>query len=372
VTVLPTPASPPHDARWQQATWRAGVRRRLLAWFAEHARTLPWRGTDDRYRVWLSEIMLQQTQVVTVIPYFERFVKRFPTVNDLAEADEATVMQLWEGLGYYRRARQLHAAAKVVAEQHGGVFPNDYDAVLALPGIGRYTAGAILSIASGQRLPIVEANTQRLYSRLIASTTHPSEKEAANLLWEFAAAILPRSGSGTLNQAAMELGALLCTPQQPKCLLCPLRSDCAAHAQGIETKIPGKVKRIAYEQRAEFAVLVRDRLAPKYFVYRVPAGERWAGLWDFPRFGPPAAQSIDDAVRRAGERFGLVIELGKKAKTIRHGVTKYRITLEAFHALADATPESDDHRWLSPEELKALPLSVTGRKLALELAKAEG
>ncbi|QEG42134.1 A/G-specific adenine glycosylase [Roseimaritima ulvae] len=318
--------------------------------------------------MWLSEIMLQQTQVVTVIPYFERFLKRFPTVADLAAADEASVMQLWEGLGYYRRARQLHAAAKVVVEQHDGVFPRDYAAVLNLPGIGRYTAGAILSIADGQRLPIVEANTQRLYSRLIASTTHPSERAANALLWDFAEQILPRRDCGSFNQAAMELGALLCTPKDPQCAECPLRTGCAAHQQGLETTIPGKVKKIQYEQRTEFALLVRCRQSDRYLVHRVPDGQRWAGLWDFPRFGPPHADSVHAAAQQTQQTFDVQVTVGEPAKTIRHGVTKYRITLQAFHAdtehNSNAAEPSDDRKWLSTDQLKQLPLSVTGRKLA--------
>ncbi len=364
-SALSSDSALPHDARWRQPRWRSDVRRRLLDWFADSARQLPWRGTQDRYRVWLSEIMLQQTQVVTVIPYFERFTKRFPTVADLAAADEASVMQLWEGLGYYRRARQLHAAAKVIVEQHGGVFPGDYPSVLNLPGIGRYTAGAILSIADGQRLPIVEANTQRLYSRLIASTTHPSDRAANALLWDFAEQILPRRDSGTFNQAAMELGALVCTPQDPACSQCPLQVRCAAHGQGLETTIPGKVKNVQYEQRTEFALLVRSRRTDKYLVYRVPDGQRWAGLWDFPRFGPPHADSVQAAAEQAQQHFDVSVTVGSPAKTIRHGVTKYRITLQAFHADTDAASRNcDDRKWLSADQLKTLPLSVTGRKLA--------
>ncbi|WP_237607505.1 A/G-specific adenine glycosylase [Roseimaritima sediminicola] len=355
----------PHDDRWQRPSWRRQVQRAAMGWFADNARRLPWRGTRDRYRVWLSEIMLQQTQVVTVIPYFERFLERFPTVADLAAADEQTVMQLWEGLGYYRRARQLHAAAKQVVDRHDGVFPRSYAEVLALPGVGRYTAGAILSIADGQRLPIVEANTQRLYSRLIASTSPPQERAANALLWQFAEAILPPSDAGTFNQAAMELGALVCTPKTPACLTCPLRPNCAAVQLGLETTIPGRVKKIQYEQRTEFALLVRHPETEAYLVHRVPAGQRWAGLWDFPRFGPPEVESVEGAAASTERQFDVSVAIGAKAKTIRHGVTRYRITLEAFHAEAEqAFADTEDQRWLSARQLKTLPLSVTGRKLA--------
>lgn len=362
----------PHDDRWLSDPWRTRVRRRLLRWFKKNARSLPWRDrASDPYSVWLSEVMLQQTQVSTVIPYFNRFLEKFPTVTDLAAAEEATVLQLWEGLGYYRRARQLHAAAKQIVESHGGKFPTQYDDVLALPGIGRYTAGAILSISTGQRLPIVEANTQRLYSRLIASTNHPTDKAANALLWEFAERILPRRDSGQFNQAAMELGALVCTPQQPDCPNCPLQSCCAAHEKGLETIIPGKVKRIQYEARDEYALLVRHPDRHAYFVYQVPAGQRWAGLWDFPRFGPPHASSLDGAIRQARQDFGLEIKAGDLATTIRHGVTKYRITLYAHHVHWQSPgPGSleENQQWQTPEQLQSLPLNTTGRKLANLLA----
>ncbi|MEL6898306.1 MAG: A/G-specific adenine glycosylase, partial [Planctomycetota bacterium] len=172
--------------RAEDARWRARVRRRLLDWFAEHQRDLPWRQHRDPYMIWISEIMLQQTQVATVIPYFNRFAKRFPDVQSLADVEEAELLRMWEGLGYYRRARQMHAAAQQIVQQHGGIFPTSFEEVLALPGIGRYTAGAVLSISQDQRLPVVEANTQRVYSRWIAMQNPPSQPAAMRRLWEFA------------------------------------------------------------------------------------------------------------------------------------------------------------------------------------------
>jgi A/G-specific adenine glycosylase len=373
------------------------LRRRVLAWFQRDARSLPWRETDDAYLVWISEIMLQQTQVATVIPYFERFRERFPTPAALAAADEEEVLRHWEGLGYYRRARQLHTAAQQIVSTHDGAFPEDFDAVLALPGIGRYTAGAILSIAKGQRQPIVEANTQRLYSRLLALQLPPTQKAANRLLWEFAAAILPRKSAGHFNQAMMELGSLVCTPRKPQCDRCPLRRLCAAHAEGLEETIPGKVKRMVYEDRQEFALLIREAAPPdassaaaptRYLVYQVPAGRRWGGLWDFPRYGGAEAATPDEAVRRAQHAFGLSVELGPHETTLRHGVTRYRITLDAYHATcassaapaaprdAPAGSEGDGSegdgdevavQWRTPSELVDLPLNVTGRKLANRL-----
>ncbi len=320
--------------------------------------------------------MLQQTQVATVIPYFQRFVQRFPTVHELAAASQEEVLQLWEGLGYYRRARQLHAAAKTIVAEHAGHFPQDFQSVLALPGIGRYTAGAILSIATGQRCPIVEANTQRLFSRLLAVTAPLSEARTVRLLWHFAESILPQASRqenrvGSFNQAAMELGALVCTPKAPKCLLCPLRQECAAYAQGLEDQIPGKVKQVQYQDRTEFALLVHSMQrghadAPlRYFVYRIPEQQRWGGLWDFPRFGPPEAHSLRDATQAIRRRFGLQVSPQEPLPPMRHGVTRYRITLHAWHAVAARQVGAGERqRWVTAQELTKLPLSVTGRKLA--------
>ena len=204
---------PLHDDVWQQAGWRSRVRRSLLAWFARHARDLPWRRQPTPYRVWVSEVMLQQTQVATVLPYYDRFMGSFPTVSDLAAADEQVLLSHWEGLGYYRRARSLHAAAKLIVADHGGEFPLQFDEVLALPGIGRYTAGAILSISDGQKQPILEGNTQRVFSRWIALRGTPTETANNRLLWQVAEKMLPRKDVGSFNQAAMELGALICTPK---------------------------------------------------------------------------------------------------------------------------------------------------------------
>src|SRR5687768_10854498 len=198
-------------------SWRTLLTRKLLAWFDRSARDLPWRRTSDLYAIWISEVMLQQTQVATVIAYFERFLHRFPDVGSLAAADEQQVLRLWEGLGYYRRARQLHAAAKVIVAEHSGRFPLAYDAVRSLPGIGRYTAGAILSIGAGARLPILEANTIRVLSRLTAFRGDPASSAGQKHLWQIAELTLPAKRVGTFNQSLMELGSEICTPKAPTC-----------------------------------------------------------------------------------------------------------------------------------------------------------
>ena len=316
--------------------------------------------------------MLQQTQVATVIPYYERFLKKFPTAVDLAAADQEEVLRMWEGLGYYRRAKQMHTAAKVVVEKHDGKFPTDYESVLDLPGIGRYTAGAILSISKDQKLPVVEANTVRLYSRLIALRDPPAKTSANRLLWEVAEAVLPIRGSGQFNQAAMELGALVCVPRDPDCPNCPLVKLCPTHEQGLQSTIPGRVKKILYESRDFVAVVTKSD--DKYFMRQCGPGQHWAGLWDFPRYDVTDCER--DVARlveqKFSEEYGFNVSLGENLPTIKHGVTKYRITLRSH--LASTKPrltsaamtvrESSDRGWFTLNEIAQLPLNTTGRKLA--------
>ncbi|GAG10844.1 unnamed protein product, partial [marine sediment metagenome] len=225
------------SGQWTAAE-KQRLRRRLLAWYVKHERDLPWRRSSDPYRVWLSEVMLQQTQVATVRDYFRRFVREFPTVHKLAAADEQEVLRLWEGLGYYRRARQLHAAAQQVVAEHGGRFPQEVRELQRLPGVGRYTAGAIASIAFDRRAPILEANTIRLLSRLTGYRDDPLKAAGQRLLWATAEEILPTKHVARFNQALMELGSLVCTPNEPKCDACPLASLCAANAAGLQKQIP--------------------------------------------------------------------------------------------------------------------------------------
>ena len=212
--------------------WLRTFRGRLRSWYANKARDLPWRQTRDPYRIWVSEVMLQQTQVETVKPYFQRFLKAFPNVKRLAAAKEEEVLRLWEGLGYYRRGRQLHAAAVKIVDEHGGRFPREVPSLLALPGIGRYTAGAIASIAFDRRAPILEANTIRLHARLIGYRQDPAKSAGQKLLWEAAEDVLPRKEVARFNQALMELGSLVCTPRRPRCEQCPVSNLCAVFAAG--------------------------------------------------------------------------------------------------------------------------------------------
>jgi A/G-specific adenine glycosylase len=350
----------PPDPAWQRT-----LRRRLLAWFARSARDLPWRRTRDPYRIWLSEVMLQQTQVATVRPYFDRFVRAMPTIEALAAADEQQVLRLWEGLGYYRRARQLHRAARAVVAEHGGRFPRDRQSVERLPGIGRYTAGAVLSIAFDAREPILEANTIRLWSRLLAYRGDPTSAVGSRILWAAAEAVLPRTGSGTLNQALMELGSALCTSRAPRCDACPAAMLCRARAAGLQSELPASKPKRPAEMRREAAVLVRRR--GRVLLLQQPEGRRWGGLWDFPRFEIRAHDPADigreltEGLRRLA---GITIRPGEHRTTLRHGVTRFRITLLCYEAQYVSGPVSPPMRWLRPAELEAYPLSTTGRKLS--------
>lgn len=348
------------------SAWKRKFRRRLLSWFQRHARDLPWRETRDPYCVWISEIMLQQTQVATVVDYYRRFLKAFPTIRDLARADEERVLCLWEGLGYYRRARQLHKAAGIIVDEHGGAFPKDVEAIRSLPGIGRYTAGAIASIAWDAREPILEANTTRVLSRLLAYRDDPSRSTGQKLLWDFAEDLLPRKNVGAFNQALMELGSEICTPRQPRCEQCLAGELCPTNSLGLQEEIPASRKKTGYEDVTEAAVVVRRR--DKVLLRRCGDGERWSGLWDFPRFrivassGEPLHQELE---AKLAELTGLVVETGRKLATIRHGVTRFRITLLCHEArCVRGRLGAENMRWVKPAQLQDYPLSVTGRKIS--------
>lgn len=348
------------------SAWKRKFRRRILSWFRRHARDLPWRETRDPYCIWISEIMLQQTQVVTVVEYFRRFLQVFPTVADLACADEEQVLRLWEGLGYYRRARQLHKAARIIVDDHDGLFPRDIETIRSLPGIGRYTAGAIASIAWDARQPILEANTTRVLSRLLAYRDDPTRNSGQKLLWDLAESLLPRKNAGAFNQAMMELGSEVCTPSQPCCDRCPIGDLCPTNAMGLQKLVPMRKKKTAYEAVTESAVVVRRR--GKVLLRRCGDGERWSGLWDFPRFRVIATRS--DAMQqeleaKIGELTGLVVKTERKLATIRHGVTRFRITLYCHEARCVRGRLRDKNmRWVEPQQLPDYPLSATGRKIS--------
>lgn len=357
------------------ADWKRAFRRRLLAWYAKHARDLPWREAagiaSDPYRVWVSEVMLQQTQVETVRAYFERFTAAFPTVADLAAAEEQDVLRLWEGLGYYRRARSLHAAAQQVVAEHGGRMPTDVAGLMTLPGIGRYTAGAIVSIAYDTPAPILEANTIRLFTRLIAYAGKPTSAAGQRRLWGVAEEVLPTKLVARFNQALMELGSLVCTPTNPKCDECPVESHCRARAEGSIESLGPTTTKLKFTEVREAAVVVRR--AGRVLIRQCSEGERWAGLWDFPRFDLKAEGPLfatDELAKKVAAQTGIHCEPGGLITTLKHGVTRFRITLECYEAEHAGGRLRKPARWVSLDDLADLPLSATGRKLVKLLERS--
>jgi A/G-specific adenine glycosylase len=382
------------DAPEQDAAWLRSFRRRVLAWYGKWGRDLPFRRTRDPYRVWVSEVMLQQTTVTAVVPYYERFLSRFPTVEALASAPEHEVLRLWEGLGYYSRARNLHAAARHIEAAHGGTFPTTAAELGRLQGIGRYTAGAIASFAFDESAPIVEANTLRLYCRLLAFRGDPRSAAGQQRLWSFAEQIVPRKWAGEFNHALMDLGATVCTPKSPNCGSCPVRTNCRAFALGVQDAVPMPKSRPALTDVAEAYVIVRRR--GEVLVRRREVGERWAGLWDFPRYELPAeiagdcphvidtephqrklpladkAPHVVHAFLRSQlkQQLGFEVTIGDVISVIRHGVTRFRIRVFCFEAelIRGSAQACDECRWVAIPDLKSLALSRPGRRLADSLA----
>ncbi|WP_121500652.1 A/G-specific adenine glycosylase [Entomohabitans teleogrylli] len=257
--------------------------RQVLAWYDKYGRkTLPWQQEKTAYKVWLSEVMLQQTQVSTVIPYFQRFMARFPTVTDLANGPLDEVLHLWTGLGYYARARNLHKAAQQVAQRHGGTFPEDFASVADLPGVGRSTAGAVLSLALGKHFPILDGNVKRVLARCYAVEGWPGKKEVENRLWQISSDVTPAEGVSQFNQAMMDLGAMVCTRSKPKCELCPLNDGCIAFAHGTQAKYPGKKPKQTLPERTGYFLLMQDQQS-LFLMQRPPVG-LWGGLYCFPQF----------------------------------------------------------------------------------------
>jgi A/G-specific adenine glycosylase len=311
--------------------------------------------------------MLQQTQVAAVIPYFEEFLRAFPTVHDLAAAAEQEVLRRWEGLGYYRRARDLHRAAREIVAHHDGRFPDDPNVLGRLPGLGRYTCNAVLSQAFDRRLPILEANNQRVLSRLFGRTEDPRQGAARRWLWQAAEDILPARNVGAFNQALMELGALVCTPTAPRCSECPLAALCVARQLGKQESIPARPAPPQTIGIQEAGVVVR-RDAEVLLVQR-PSSGRWAGLWEFPHGPLVDGESHEAAASRLLQQLtGLYAKLGLELLTIRHGIMHYRIALTCFEAnYTGGDFQSElyvEGRWLSLADLAAYPVSSPQRRLA--------
>jgi A/G-specific adenine glycosylase len=348
---------------------RAALRRRLLAWYDAHRRALPWRFPQrgaDPYRVWLAEVMLQQTQVAAVVPYFERFVARFPTLEALSRAREDDVLALWSGLGYYARARNLRVAARAALARHGRL-PASLEALRALPGFGPYTAGAVASIAFAIRAPAVDGNVARVLARVFLVEGDPAAGAVRERLWALAGALVPEDRPGDLNQALMELGATVCRKPTPACARCPIVLHCAAHASGRVAEIP-----VPRRRRARVALRLACGVARKdgaILLVRAPRGGLFAGLWQLPaaEVGPGAdgALALRDALRA---RFGDGAAVGPLVARAERVLTHRALTLEGY---ACRVPElaklSDGARFTPPAEIATLGVSTAMRALLAEL-----
>jgi A/G-specific adenine glycosylase len=323
----------------------------LLRWYRRNRRDLPWRRTRDPYAIWVSEVMLQQTQVATVIPYYARFLERFPDVASLAAASEEGVLAAWSGLGYYRRARALRDGARAVVAEHGGSIPDTVEGLQTIPGIGRYTAGAIASVAFGRPAPIVDGNVKRVFARWLAQPS-PSSKR----LWQLAEEIAPGTAPGDLNQALMELGATVCTPRAPRCGICPVAHACAARASGEPERFPAPApaKAVRTVAVAVAVVLHRGRLLLER---RRPDGPL-RGAWDLPARPVPARRDggrvLESAL--AGEH-GLEVRKLREAGTVRHSILDRRLTLTIYTATSSARGASPDLRWVPLDALASEPVS---------------
>jgi A/G-specific adenine glycosylase len=339
---------------------------RLLAHFDRGHRDLPWRRTRAPYRVWLSEVMLQQTRVETVIPYYRRFVRRFPTVRKLAAASVDDVLALWAGLGYYSRARNLHAAARRIVAEHGGRVPSDPAALRRLPGVGRYTAGAVLSIAFGQRAAVVDGNVERVLCRAFRFRANPKRSSGQKRLWRLAESLVPADRPGDFNQALMEFGATACTPQAPQCGTCPLSDLCGAYRHGEQLDLPRlpKPKAVPHFDVALGLVWRKGRL----LIAKRPLDAMLGGLWEFPGGKQQEGETLDAAVRReVKEEVGLEVAVGPLFLSCRHAYSHFTVTLHAFHCQSPAGRARplacDAVRWVALSQLSRYPFPSGSAKI---------
>jgi A/G-specific adenine glycosylase len=360
---------------------------KLLAWFAQNARDLPWRRTRDPYAIWVSEIMLQQTQVKTVLPYWERWMRALPNLAVLAKAKPPILHKLWEGLGYYTRVRNLHRAAQLIMAHHDGHFPRDFEDVLALPGIGRYTAGAICSIAYNEVRPILDGNVMRVLTRCYGIAGNPRERKVNARLWQLAEELVQQAAKigvrtstsphtarithhasrpcAHFNESLMELGALVCTPRQPRCGVCPIAKHCVAYQEDRINQLPGTRRRIRATRRRFVAFITQK--GGLFLVRQRPAGVVNAHLWEFPNL--ELAPEDSDLKQAACNVLGVRAETLELLGTIKHSITRYRITLEAYRVTSHraAGISAARGRWLGRSRLDKLAFTSAHKQILQRL-----
>ena len=364
-----------HPAReWLFMMQAQPFAQQVLAWYERYGRkTLPWQQEKTPYTVWLSEIMLQQTQVATVIPYFQRFIARFPDIRALAAAPLDEVLHLWTGLGYYARARNLHKAAQTIANQHGGEFPTTFEAVTALPGVGRSTAGAVLSLSLGQHHPILDGNVKRVLARCYTVAGWPGKKEVEQQLWALSEQVTPALGVSQFNQAMMDLGAMVCTRSRPKCELCPLNNGCMAYANHSWANYPGKKPKQTLPEKSAWFLLLQQ--GNEVWLQQRPATGLWGGLFCFPQF------SSHDDVEPWLQQRGLKITDVQQLVSFRHTFSHFHLDIvplwlalptDAPHALHDACMEEKTGLWYNLAQPPAVGLAAPVERLLRMLTQQSG
>lgn len=337
---------------------------KLLSWYRVNKRTPPWRDHPSAYAIWVSEIMLQQTRVETVIPYFEKWMRLFPTVYDLANASEQAVLTAWEGLGYYSRARNLHKAAKIVVEQYGGELPRDVTELARLPGIGRYTVGAIASIAFGMDVSALDGNIKRVYSRIFDIQEPVDSPAGGKLLWQLADDHLPKGHAGDYNQALMDLGAMICVPRNPRCLVCPVMDLCRARANGTQNQRPARLpkKTVPHVVHAAAVILENGRV----LLVRRPSTGLLGGMWEFPN-GPVDGDPVDGLAEAVMVAYGLRLNRKRRPQllgVVQHGYSHFRVTMHAFSCDVVSIPRGTNFQWVPLKKLEEYPMGKIDRQIA--------
>jgi len=339
----------------------------LSDWYEKHKRELPWRGTGDLYQVWVSEVMLQQTQVATVIPYFRRFIKRFPNVRVLAGAEEEDVLKIWEGLGYYGRCRNLQKAARLIVVKFNGEIPTDPHEFDLLPGVGPYILGAVMSIAVGHPLPAVDGNVTRVYCRLQGITDDSGRSTLKTLAIKELGRVVPKDNPGDFNQALMEIGALICTPRSPRCPDCPLKKACVAFQTSQVDIIPYKepTRRVP-RYPVSIAVILQDN---RFYIQKRPPEGHLGGMWEFPGGKAGPGESPEQALlRECREELGVEVTIRQKLAFVKHAYTHFQIDLTVFLCTLpalerDFTPrQAQPFAWITAEQLEKLPFPATNHK----------
>jgi A/G-specific adenine glycosylase len=359
---------PLNNSRWRDLPIEE-LRRSLLNWYQHEGRDLPWRQTQDPYAIWVSEIMLQQTQVKTVLPYYHRWLEQFPTIGALAEAEQQDVLMVWQGLGYYARARNLHRAAQQIVANFGGQFPTDMAEALNLPGVGRTTAGGILSSAFHQPWPILDGNVKRVLARLVGLFVPP--KNALSFLWKGSEQLLDLNEPKTFNQAIMDLGATVCTPKQPDCPRCPWLGMCQAHRFNLQSVLPMSETRSPLPHKLiGVAVIWNDQ--GQVLIDKRPQSGLLGGLWEFPGGKVEPNETISECVvREIQEELGIAIAVLEPLITVEHAYTHFKVTLSVHHCRhlsGDPQPiECDEAKWVGLDELDQYPFPTANQKIIAAL-----